>query len=78
MIVFSPQGDFIEDAFVPEEIQDMFHYDLRVENDSLFIKESQFAKRTFVFRITSYNVCYTKLLRTNVASSALSSIVVSP
>jgi len=48
MIVFSPQGDFIEDAFVPEEIQDMFHYDLRVENDSLLIKESQFEKHNFV------------------------------
>ena len=48
MIVFSPTGDFIEDAFIPKEIQDMPHYDLRVENGSLFVKESQFEKENFV------------------------------
>ena len=48
MIVFSPNGDFVEDAFIPEEIQDMPHYDLIVENDSLYVKESQFEKFNFV------------------------------
>ena len=48
MIVFDTKGNFIEDAFIPEEIQDMPHYDLVVENDSLYIKESQFEKYNFV------------------------------
>lgn len=48
MIVFSQKGEFIEDVFIPEEIQNMPHYDLVVQNDSLFIKESQFEKINFV------------------------------
>ena len=48
MIVFDTKGNFIEDAFIPEEIQDMPHYDLVVEYDSLYIKESQFEKYNFV------------------------------
>lgn len=48
MIVFSPKGDFVEDAYIPEEIQDMPYYDLVVEDDSLYIKESQFEKYNFV------------------------------
>jgi hypothetical protein len=48
MIVFSQDGEFFEDVFVPEEIQDMPHYDLIVENDSLYVKESQFEKYNFV------------------------------
>lgn len=48
MIVFDTKGNFIEDVFIPEEIQDMPHYDLVIENDSLYIKESQFEKYNFV------------------------------
>ena len=48
MIVFSQKGEFIEDVFVPEEIQDMPHYDLTVQGDSLFVKESQFEKINYV------------------------------
>ena len=48
MIVFCPNGNFIEDAFIPKRIQDMPHYDLIVENDSLYVKESQFEKYNFV------------------------------
>lgn len=44
MIVFSQNGDFVEDVFVPKEIQGMPHYDLIVQNDSLYVKESQFEK----------------------------------
>lgn len=42
MIVFSQNGDFVENVFVPKEIQGMPHYDLIVQNDSLYVKESQF------------------------------------
>jgi hypothetical protein len=48
MIVVSQNGEFIEDVFVPEGIQDMPHYDLTVQDDSLFAKESQFEKINFV------------------------------
>lgn len=41
MIVFSQNGEFIEDVFVPEEIQDMPHYDLIVENDSLYVGSAE-------------------------------------
>jgi hypothetical protein len=48
MIVFNRKGEFIEDVYIPEEIQDMPHYELDIENDSLFLKETQFEKTTFV------------------------------
>ncbi|SFB05957.1 hypothetical protein [Algoriphagus aquimarinus] len=48
MIVFSQNGDFVEDVFVPKEIQGMPHYDLIVQNDSLYVKESQFEKINFL------------------------------
>ena len=48
MLVFNPKGEFVEDVFVPEGIQDMPHYNLTVQNDSLFVKESQFEKKNFV------------------------------
>ena len=44
MIVFNRSGEFIEDVFVPTEIQDMPYYDLIVDNDSLYAKEAQFEK----------------------------------
>jgi|GEM_PF-1512373 len=48
MKVFNQKGKFIEDVFVPEEIQNMPHYDLIVEKDSLYVKENQFEKENFV------------------------------
>lgn len=48
MIVFNQKGKFVEDVFVPEEIQNMSHYDLIVEKDSLYVKENQFEKENFV------------------------------
>lgn len=48
MIVYSQSGNFVEDVFIPKEIQRMPHYDLIVENDSLFLKESQFERENFV------------------------------
>ena len=48
MIVYSLDGKFVEDVFIPKEIQRMPDYDLIVENDSLFLKESQFEKENFV------------------------------
>lgn len=65
MIVFSPKGDFIEDAFIPEEIQDMPHYDIVVENDSLYVKESQFEKYNFVLGayVADFKLTKTKELK---------------
>ena len=48
MIVFNQQGKFIEDVFVPSEIQDMPHYQINIENDSLYVKESQFEENNFL------------------------------
>ena len=48
MIVFNQKGKVLEDVFVPEEIQNMSHYDLIVEKDSLYVKENQFEKENFV------------------------------
>lgn len=48
MIVFNKKGEFIEDVFVPKEIQDMAYYDLIVDNDSLYVKETQFEKTNLV------------------------------
>jgi hypothetical protein len=44
MIVFNRKGKFIEDVFIPSEIQEMPYYDLIVDNDSLYAKETQFEK----------------------------------
>lgn len=48
MIVFNQKGKFIEDVFVPHEIQNMAHYHLIVEKDDLYVKESQFEKKNFI------------------------------
>lgn len=48
MIVFNKQGQFIEDVFLPEEIQNMVYCDLIVNNDSLYVKETQFEKSNLV------------------------------
>lgn len=48
MIAFNKKGEFVEDVFVPAEIQEMPHYDLLVDNDSLYVKESQFEKINLV------------------------------
>lgn len=45
MVVFNQEGTFLEDVFVPSEIQNMNYYDLKVQNDSLFLKESYFEKK---------------------------------
>ena len=48
MIVLNKQGQFIEDVFLPGEIQDMVYCDLIVNNDSVYIKETQFEKSNLV------------------------------
>ncbi|GEP52754.1 hypothetical protein FNO01nite_34260 [Flavobacterium noncentrifugens] len=48
MMAFNQKGKFIEDVFVPSEIQDMPHYQINIENDSLYVKESQFEENNFV------------------------------
>ena len=48
MIVFNKQGQFIEDVFLPEEIQDMVYCDFIIDNDSLYVKETQFEKSNLV------------------------------
>lgn len=48
MIVVDKEGDFIEDVFIPEGIQDMNYYDIVIENDSLFLKRTQFDEETFL------------------------------
>ena len=48
MIVVDKEGDFIEDVFIPEGIQDMNYYDILIENDSLFLKRTQFDEETFL------------------------------
>ena len=48
MIVFSKNGEVIEDVFLPKEIQDMVNCDLIVSNDSLYIKETEFEKKNLV------------------------------
>lgn len=48
MIVLNKNGRFIEDVFVPEEIQNMNYYDIRIENDSLFLQRAQLDEENFV------------------------------
>jgi hypothetical protein len=48
MIVFNKKGEVIEDIFLPKEIHDMVYCDLIVNNDSLYVKETQFEKRNLV------------------------------
>jgi len=48
MMVLNSKGGFIEDVFVPEKIQDMPHFQINVENDSLYVKESQFEENNFL------------------------------
>ncbi|MBB4801528.1 hypothetical protein HNP37_001589 [Flavobacterium nitrogenifigens] len=48
MVVLNQKGKFVEDVFVPKKIQKMPHYDLIVDQDDLYVKESQFEKENFV------------------------------
>lgn len=48
MVVIGGKGDFVEHVFLPESIQDMTYYDMFVENDSLFLKRTQFDEETFL------------------------------
>lgn len=48
MIVFDKKGKFIEDVFIPEKIQNMVYCDFIVNNDSLYIKETQFEKTNLI------------------------------
>lgn len=65
MVVLKRNGDFIEDVFIPSEIQHMPHYDIIVQNDSLFIKESQFEKINFVLGkyVADFKLTKTKELK---------------
>jgi len=48
MIVIDKGGAFVEDVFIPEGIQGMFYYDMFIEDDSLFLKRTQFDEETFL------------------------------
>ncbi|MFY0715284.1 hypothetical protein J1D01_16600 [Seonamhaeicola sp. NFXS20] len=48
MIVLDKNGNFVEDVFVPGGIQNMIYYDIRIENDSLFLQRAQFDEENFV------------------------------
>lgn len=48
MVILDKNGKFIEDVFVPEVIQDMNYYNIRIENDSLFLQRAQFNEENFV------------------------------
>lgn len=65
MIVLNRNGEFVEDVFIPSEIQNMPHYDIIVQNDSLFIKESQFEKINFVLgeSVADFKMTKTKELK---------------
>lgn len=47
MIVLDKKGEFSKKIFVPDEFKDISYYDLSVDNDSLFVKETQFEESTF-------------------------------
>lgn len=48
MVILNNKGQFIEDVFVPEGIQNMFYYNIRIENDSLFLQRAQHNEENFV------------------------------
>ncbi len=48
MIVLDKKGNLTEKVFVPDEFKNIPYYDISVENDSLFIKETEFEEYTFV------------------------------
>lgn len=48
MVVLDKKGTFVEDVFIPEGIQDMIYYNIRIENDSLFLQRAQFDEENFV------------------------------
>lgn len=48
MVILNNKGEFIEDVFVPGGIQSMFYYDIRIENDSLFLQRAQHDEENFV------------------------------
>lgn len=47
MIVLDKEGEFSQKIFVPNEFENISYYDLSIENDSLFVKETQFEESTF-------------------------------
>lgn len=48
MVVLDKNGTFVEDVFIPGGIQNMIYYDIRIENDSLFLQRAQFDEENFV------------------------------
>lgn len=48
MVVLDKNGKFVEDVFIPNGIQDMNYYNIRIENDSLFLQRAQFDEENFV------------------------------
>ena len=48
MVVLNNKGKFIEDIFVPKVIQYMHYYNIRFENDSLFLQRAQHDEENFV------------------------------
>lgn len=48
MVVLDKNGTFVEDVFVTGGIQNMIYYNIRIENDSLFLQRAQFDEENFV------------------------------
>ena len=60
MIILNNRGEFIEDVFVPIGIQNIFYYDIRIENDSLFLQRAQHDEENFVLGKYAANFQSTK------------------
>ncbi|WP_179334738.1 hypothetical protein [Winogradskyella costae] len=66
MIVLDKKGAFVEDVFIPEGIQDMIYYNIRIENDSLFLQRAQFDEENFVLGkdVTDFQSTETRAFKT--------------
>lgn len=65
MIVFNQKEGFVEDVFIPGQIQNMPNYELIVEKDSLYIQDFQFEKTTLILGayVADFSLTKTKNLK---------------
>ena len=66
MVVLDKNGTFIEDVYVPEGIQDMIYYNIKIENDSLFLQRAQFDEENFVLGkyVANFQPTETRMFKT--------------
>ncbi|RAJ12972.1 hypothetical protein [Olleya aquimaris] len=66
MVVLNKNGNFVEDVFVTEGIQNMIYYNIRIENDSLFLQRAQFDEENFVLGkyVTDFQPTETRAFKT--------------